>query len=145
MPKMQLDQRQPAKANAKTMAQRKKAKMLKENAKLEELRKQFPKLFSPDKVKNIEQRKKRLVQSSFKKAICPEVITTFEKTHPARQSVLFFPEEEDEEENMPENTRNRKPFASPPAADTPKKKGNKERHDTTCFNLLTLVHICIFI
>lgn len=106
MPKQQLDQTQPAKVKAKVMAQRKKAKLLKEQAKLEELRKQFPKLFSPEKVKNIEQRKKQLVQSSLKKEVCAE-------------------DGVDDVENMPENTNHRRPFSSTHKADTPQKKGTR--------------------
>ena len=110
MPKDKLDQRKPAKVSAKTMAQRKKAKLLKEQAKLEELRKQFPKLFSPEKVKSIERRSKDLVQSSLKKEICPEDLE-----EPSKRVVYRH----ENDENAPENTVNRKPFTTK----IPRKKG----------------------
>lgn len=121
MPKMQLDQRQPAKANAKTMAQRKKAKMLKEKAKLEELRKQFPKLFSPEKVKSIEQRNKQLVQPSLKKAVCDKTPPPFPRAPIVAKNRVDVVRSEDAE-NMPASILNRKPFSSP-MSNTPNKKG----------------------
>ena len=96
MTKMKLDQRAPKKTSPNTMAKRKKAKMLKEKAKLEELRRQFPTLFSPEKVKSMEQRRKHLVSPSLKKT------TSFEESPPVSK------------ENTPENViLNKKPFTSP--------------------------------
>lgn len=95
---MKLDQRAPKKTSPNTMAKRKKAKMLKEKAKLEELRRQFPTLFSPEKVKSMEQRRKHLVSPSLKKT------TSFEESPPVSK------------ENTPENViLNKKPFTSPKA------------------------------
>lgn len=114
MPKMKLDQKQPAKLNKKSQTQRKQAKLLKEQAKYKELQKQFPKLFSPQKVKNIEDRQKQLVQSSLKKEVCPE--------ENRRDDVLL---QSDDQENMPENTTNRQPFvtsSTTPLTDTLPKK-----------------------
>ena len=111
---MKLDQKQPAKANPKLIAQRKKAKMLKEQAKFEELQKQFPKLFSPQKMKNIEERQKQLVQSSLKKEVGFEDSFTPTVSHKHKES--------EDQENMPENTTNKQPFASPPLTESPQKK-----------------------
>mmetsp|Transcript_4040 Transcript_4040/g.6867 ORF Transcript_4040/g.6867 Transcript_4040/m.6867 type:complete len:489 (-) Transcript_4040:311-1777(-) len=120
MPKQQLDQKQPAKVSSKAMAQRKKAKLLKEKAKLDELRKQFPKLFSPEKVKSIEQRNKQLVQPSLKKSvITPPPPVVRKKLVEVEQ-----PEPVADLENIPQNTRNRKPFSASPMMSTPTKKDN---------------------
>lgn len=120
---MKLDQQKPAKANMKTMAQRKKAKMLKEKAALEELRKEFPKLFSPARVENIERRNKLLVQSSLKNDVCPEEIVPAAIKAKERTSTIHQRDNIENCENMTENTINSE-RASTTRTDTLKKKGN---------------------
>lgn len=112
MPKERLDQSKPQKVSSAAMAHRKKAKMMKEKAKLEELRRQFPKLFSPEKVKSIEKRSKNLVQPSLKKSVCSPA------TPPPKKIIL---KRHENQENAPLNIQTKKPFSTVSTSHTPEK------------------------